>query len=104
LLLLAPYAVVAEGAEGLMAVDFHVYVDADGDGRISAAELRANAEARGIKLTDEQVQAFLAADADGDGVDLDEFLDSLDDTQLGVRICCLPCPSDCCGESPMKEC
>jgi hypothetical protein len=40
--------------------------------------------ARGIELTDEQVQAFLAADADGDGVDLDEFLDSLDDTELGM--------------------
>jgi len=41
---------------------------------VTEAELRAAAEYRGIQLTEEQVAAFLAADADGDGVDVDEYL------------------------------
>jgi Ca2+-binding EF-hand superfamily protein len=87
LLLLAPYAVVADGANAdhaEEAVEFHASADTDGDGVVTKAELLAAAAARGITLTDEQVEAFLAADADGDGgVDLDEFLDSLDGTELG---------------------
>jgi hypothetical protein len=31
------------------------------------------------------VSAFLAADADGDGVDVDEYIASLDTTVLGVK-------------------
>lgn len=65
----AASAPVAEGASAL---------DADGDGLVTEAELRAAAEARGIQLTEEQVAAFLAADAEGDGVDLDEYLNSVD--------------------------
>jgi hypothetical protein len=95
LLLLAPYAAVADGANADRAeeaVDFHASADTDGDGVVTEAELLAAAVARGITLTDEQVQAFLAADADGDGVDLAEFLDSLDDTELGCRP--PSCPDD----------
>mmetsp|Transcript_12980 Transcript_12980/g.37312 ORF Transcript_12980/g.37312 Transcript_12980/m.37312 type:complete len:103 (+) Transcript_12980:2588-2896(+) len=58
-------------------------LDADGDGLVTEAELRAAAEYRGIQLTEEQVAAFLAADADGDGVDVDEYLTSLDTSVLG---------------------
>jgi Ca2+-binding EF-hand superfamily protein len=84
LLLLAPYVAVADGANGQAAVDFHSSTDTDGDGVVTEAELRAAAAACGITLTDEQVEAFLAADVDGDGgVDVEEFLDSLDGTQLG---------------------
>jgi hypothetical protein len=90
LLLLAPYVAVADDADGAdvqAAVDFFGFADTDSDGRISAAEILAHAAARGIELTDEQVQAFLAADADGDGgVDVDEFLDSLDENKLGCRL------------------
>ena len=51
---------------------------------MTEAELRAAAEARGIQLTEEQVSAFLAADADGDGVDVDEYITSLDTSVLGA--------------------
>jgi hypothetical protein len=50
---------------------------------VTEAELRAAAEARGIQLTEEQVAAFLAADADGDGVDVEEYINSLDWTVVG---------------------
>ena len=50
---------------------------------MTEAELRAAAEYRGIQLTDEQVAAFLAVDADGDGVDVEEYLTSLDTSALG---------------------
>jgi uncharacterized surface protein with fasciclin (FAS1) repeats len=77
-------AASAPVAEGASAQDVFNALDADGDGLVTEAELRAAAEARGIQLTEEQVAAFLAADADGDGVDLDEYLTSLDTTVLGV--------------------
>jgi Ca2+-binding EF-hand superfamily protein len=65
-------------------VDFFNSIDTDIDEHITEVELLAAAAARGITLTDEEVQAFLAADADGDGgLDVEEFLDSLDGTQLG---------------------
>ena len=55
---------------------------------MTEAELRAAAEYRGIQLTDEQVAAFLAVDADGvrcgDGVDVEEYLTSLDTSVLGL--------------------
>jgi hypothetical protein len=50
---------------------------------VTEAELRAAAEYSGIQLTDEQVAAFLAVDADGDGVDVEEYLTSLDTSALG---------------------
>ena len=77
-------AASAPVAEGLSAEDVFNALDADGDGLVTEAELRAAAEARGIQLTEEQVAAFLAADADGDGVDVDEYLTSLDTTVLGI--------------------
>ena len=40
-------------------------LDGNGDGCVTEAELRAAAEARGIVLTEEQVQAFMALEADG---------------------------------------
>jgi hypothetical protein len=61
----------------------HNALDGDGDGLVTEAELRAAAEYRGIQLTDEQVAAFLAADADGDGVDVEEYINSLDWTVRG---------------------
>jgi uncharacterized surface protein with fasciclin (FAS1) repeats len=76
-------AASAPVAEGLSAQDVFNALDADGDG-LAEAELRAAAEARGIQLTEEQVAAFLAADADGDGVDVDEYLTSLDTSVLGL--------------------
>jgi uncharacterized surface protein with fasciclin (FAS1) repeats len=70
-------------AEGASAQDVFNALDADGDGLVTEAELRAGAEARGIQLTEEQVAEFLAADADGDGVDVDEYITSLDTSVLG---------------------
>jgi len=84
-----PIAVAAWGAirwEGpLSSTNAFNALDADGDGLVTEAELRAAAEYRGIQLTEEQVSAFLAADADGDGVDVDEYIASLDTTVLGVK-------------------
>jgi uncharacterized surface protein with fasciclin (FAS1) repeats len=76
-------AASAPVAEGLSAQDVFNALDADGDGLVTEAELRAAAEARGIQLTEEQVAAFLAADANGDGVDVDEYITSLDTSVLG---------------------
>ena len=43
-------------------------LDTDGDGSVSAAELRAALEKRGLGVTDDQLQAMLkAADTDGNG-------------------------------------
>ena len=69
--------------EGASAEDAFNALDADGDGHVTEAELRAAAEYRGIQLTEEQVAAFLAVDADGDGVDVEEYLTSLDTSALG---------------------
>jgi uncharacterized surface protein with fasciclin (FAS1) repeats len=80
-------AASAPVAEGASAQDVFNALDADGDGLVTEAELRAAAEYRGIQLTDEQVAAFLAADADGDGVDVDEYLNSVDWTVLGEKRC-----------------
>ena len=105
LLLLAPYAAVADGADVQAAVDFHGSTDTDGDGVITEAELLAAAVARGITLTDEQVQAFLAADADGDGgVNLMELLDSLDETRLGSETPIIPLDIWCRMPQILSEC
>ena len=68
---------VAEKKERLSAEDVLNALDTDGNGYVTEAELRAAAEYRGIQLTDEQVAAFLAVDADGvrcgDGVDVEEY-------------------------------
>ena len=90
-LLPAPSAVGADAGasspvvEGLSAQDVFNALDADEDGLVTEAELRAAAEYRGIQPTEEQIAAFLAADADGYGVDVDvdEYLTSLDTTVLG---------------------
>jgi uncharacterized surface protein with fasciclin (FAS1) repeats len=79
-------AASAPVAEGLSAEDVFNALDADGDGLVTEAELRAAAEARGIQLTEEQVAAFLAADANGDGVDVDEYINSLDWTAVGLLV------------------
>jgi hypothetical protein len=77
-------------AERLSAEDVFNALDADGDGLVTEAELRAAAEYRGIQLTDEQVSAFLAADADGDGVDVDDYLTSLDTSVYGYKYVAYP--------------
>jgi hypothetical protein len=100
-------AASAPVAEGASVQDVFNALDADGDGLVTEAELRAAAEARGIQLTDEQVAAFLAADADGDGVDLDEYLNSVDWTVYGCRpgFCVLTdwLNPDICGDNPCME-
>jgi len=55
----------------------------DGDWCVTEAELRAAAEARGVELTEEQVQAFMALEADGDCVGLEAFLNSVDGSEEG---------------------
>ena len=43
-------------------------LDTDGDGSVSAAELRAALEKRGLGITDDQLQAMISsADTDGNG-------------------------------------
>jgi len=63
--------------------DVHALLDGDGDGCVTEAELRAAAEARGIELTEEQVQTFMALEADGDCVGLEAFLNRVDGSEEG---------------------
>jgi uncharacterized surface protein with fasciclin (FAS1) repeats len=84
-------------AEGASAQDVFNALDADGNGLVTEAELRAAAEYRGIQLTDEQVASFLAADADGDGVDVDEYLTYLDDRVYGSSIIDFLCSAAVAG-------
>ena len=51
------------------------------------AELRAAAEDRGIVMTEEQVQAFMAFQDDWDCVDLEAFLNSVDGSVAGFMVC-----------------
>jgi len=67
-------------------------LDGDGDGCVTEAELRAAAEARGIELTEEQVQKFMAAEAGGDCVSLEAYLNSLDGSVEGVIRQSTDCP------------
>jgi len=76
-------AAAAPTAEGPSAADVFALLDVDGDGCVTEAELRAAAEDRGIVLTEEQVQAFMALEADGDCVSLEAFLNSLDGSVEG---------------------
>ena len=55
------------------------------------AELRAAAEERGIELTEEQAQAFMSAEADGDCVGLEAFLNSVDGSVEGIGQCDWTC-------------
>ena len=55
-----------------------------GDGCVTEAELRAAAEDRGIVLTEEQVQAFMALEADGVCVGLEAYLNSVDGSVEGT--------------------
>ncbi len=71
-------AAAAPTAELPSAADAHALLDGDGDGCVTEAELRAAAEDRGIELTEEQVQAFMALEADGDCVSLEAYLNSVD--------------------------
>ena len=50
---------------------------ANGDGRVTEDELRAAFHGRRLYMDEDLVQAFMAVDADGDGVELDEVLSSL---------------------------
>ena len=83
---------LSPSAEGPSAEDVFNLLDGNGDGFVTEDELRDAAEKGGIALTDEQVAAFMAADADGDGVEIDEFLNSLDESQEGIIICGGPMP------------
>ena len=80
---MATAAAAAPTAELPSAADVHASLDGDGDGCVTEAELRAAAEARGIELTEEQVQAFMALEADGDCVGLEAFLNSVDESEEG---------------------
>ena len=68
---------------GRSLADVHASLDGDGDGCVTEAELRAAAEARGVELTEDQVQAFMALEADGDCVGLEAFLNSVDGSVEG---------------------
>ena len=81
-------AAAAPTAELPSAADAHALLDGDGDGCVTEAELRAAAEARGIELTEEQVQAFMALEADGDCVSLEAYLNSVDGSVLGFCRTC----------------
>jgi len=76
-------AAAAPTAELPSAADAFALLDGNGDGCVTEAELRAAAEARGIELTEEQVQAFMAFQADWDCVDLEAFLNSVDGSVKG---------------------
>ena len=76
-------AAAAPTAELPSAADVFASLDGDGDGCVTEAELRAAAEARGIELTEEQVQAFMAFQADWDCVGLEAFLNSVDGSVKG---------------------
>ena len=71
-------AAAAPTAEGPSAADVFASLDVDGDGCVTEAELRAAAEDRGIVLTEEQVEEFMALEADGDCVSLEAYLNSVD--------------------------
>ena len=79
-------AAAAPTAEGPSAADVFALLDVDGDGCVTEAELRAAAEDRGIVLTEEQVQAFMAFQDDGDCVDLEAFLNSVDGSVKGGEL------------------
>jgi len=79
----ATAAAAAPTAELPSAADVHASLDGDGDGCVTEAELRAAAEARGVELTEDQVQAFMALEADGDCVGLEAFLNSVDGSVEG---------------------
>jgi hypothetical protein len=66
-------AASAPVAEVMSVGDAHNALDLNGDGLVTEAELRAAARSREIQLTTEQVAAFLAADLNGNGVDVDEY-------------------------------
>ena len=77
-------ATAAPTAELPSAADAHALLDGDGDGCVTEAELRAAAEARDIVLTEEQVQAFMALEADGVCVSLEAYLNSVDGSVEGT--------------------
>jgi len=66
------------------AADVHALLDGDGDGCVTEAELRAAAEARGIELPEEQVQAFMALGAEGECGGPEAFLNSVDGSVVGI--------------------
>ena len=79
-------AAAAPTAEGPSAADVFALLDGDGDGCVTEAELRAAAEDRGIVLTEEQVQAFMALEADGVCVGLEAYLNSVDGSVEGLSV------------------
>ena len=79
-LLPTPDGAAPSGEEVLILFDL---LDGNGDGCVTEAELRAAAEDRGIVLTEDQVQAFMAAEADGDCVSLEAYLQSIDGSVEG---------------------
>jgi len=54
---------------------WHNEMDADGNGLVTEAELRAFDESQGRQLDDQRVAAFLAADKNEDGLDVDEYFE-----------------------------
>jgi uncharacterized surface protein with fasciclin (FAS1) repeats len=70
--------------EGLDLQGAFKLIDANGDGKITEDELRAAAAQAGSKLSEGQVQAFLAADKNGDGVNASEFLFAVNRNVAGL--------------------
>ncbi len=83
-LLPTPDGAAVPSAELPSAEEVFTSLDGNGDGEITEAELRAAAEERGIVLTEEQVQAFMALEADGDCVGLEAYLNSVDGSVEGT--------------------
>ena len=84
----------APSAELPSAEEVFTSLDGNGDGCVTEAELRAAAEARGIVLTEEEVQAFMAPEADGDCVSLEAYLKSVDRSVEGTKTDELPIVCD----------
>ena len=80
----SPADVDADAGTAPSAEEIHASLDGDGDGCVTEAELRAAAEARDIVLTEEQVQEFMALEADGDCVGLEAYLNSVDGSVEGT--------------------
>jgi len=66
---------------------WHNERDADGNGLFTEAELRAFVESQGRQLDDGRVAAFLAADKNEDGLDVDEYFEYVCNTPILRAVC-----------------